>query len=123
MKAVRIIAFSFLAVAIILFAWNSGYRKGERDASKRESKAWGALLASGWLNGFNHRIHRWARIVSPDQARYIADDYQSEYERFLEACAEVPEGSRASWLIENHSQGKMKPDEFRSILLEYQNEA
>jgi hypothetical protein len=123
MKSLRIIAIAFLAVGIVSLAWNSGYRKGDKNASERESKAWEALLASGRLNGITDGMHRWARSLSITQAGYIADDYQSGYEHFLEACAKVPENSRASWLMDNHTNGKMKPDEFRSILLEYQNQA
>ena len=123
MKSLRIIAIALLTVAIVSLAWISGYRKGDKEASKRESKAWEALLASGRLNGIKDGMHWWARTVPITEAGYIADDYQSGYEHFLEACAKVPENSRASWLMDNHTKGKMKPDEFRSILLKYQNQA
>ena len=120
MKPYRTLAFVALFIALISAAWLWGYEKGSRDTADRESDAWEALLASGWLSGYTHRLDRWAESVTHEVAIYAVEDYRRAYERFMAASAKVSSESPADWLMDNHKQCQMHPDELERLVEEYQ---
>ncbi|HEY1122854.1 MAG TPA: hypothetical protein VGE67_14685 [Haloferula sp.] len=122
MKILRILAIVGFSIALIYGSWLDGYRKGSRDTAEREAKAWEFLIASGRLDGLQSGMHRWPDKMSADNVDRLASDYRSDYGHFIAAGAKVTEQSRAHWLVGNHTRGKMKPEEFESILREYQSE-
>ena len=123
MKALRFVAVTGFFAALLYAAWEGGYRKGSRETEDRESKAWEVLIASGRLDGLESgMLGRSAGKMSADDVDRIASDYRSDYEHFIAAGAKVTEQSHAHWLVENHTRGKMKPEEFESNLREYQSE-
>lgn len=123
MKTYRTLAFVALFFALISAAWLWGYEKGSRDTADRESDAWEALIASGWLSGYTHRLDRWAESVTHEVAIHAVEDYRKEYEHFVTASEKISSESPADWLMDNHKQSKMRPDELKDLVETYQKRA